>query len=250
MHRFFLTPNEISGDFVIFPEPIARQIARVLRMSVGDTVTVLDDSGWEYTVTLTQVDPRAVHGRITERIWGKAEPVVRLTMYQAALKLDRFEWVLQKGTELGVSRFVPVVTRRTIRRDTSISRNRQDRWMRIVREAAEQSGRSRLPEVCPPTTIEESLRSAPRPAVMAWERENTISLAAGLDRLRDQARAEAVISVFVGPEGGFDQDEVNLALSCGVTTVSLGRRIMRAETATIALVSAVMYDFGEFAPPA
>ena len=169
-------------------------------------------------------------------------------MYQAALKTDKFEWALQKGTELGVSRFVPIVTRRTIPRDTGASANRQDRWHRIIREAAEQSGRSKLPELSPPTGLEEALRSAPQPAVMAWEREDSFSLDAALDRLRDLARSRASISTFVGPEGGFDPDEVDLAVSCGVSTVSLGRRVLRAETAAIALVSAIMYDLGELAP--
>ncbi len=248
MHRFFLAPNEIAEDRVLFPAPAARQIARVLRMSTGDTVTALDNSGWEYTVELTQVGPRSARGSITERRRGKAEPAMHLTMYQAALKTDKFEWALQKGTELGVSRFVPIVTRRTIRRDAGASANRQDRWHRIIREAAEQSGRSKLPELSPPTGLEEALRSAPQPAVMAWEREAAFSLDAALDRLRDLARSRASISTFVGPEGGFDPDEVDLAVSCGVSTISLGRRILRAETAAVALVSAIMYEFGELAP--
>ena len=144
MHRFFVSPSDISGNAVSFPPNLSRQISRVLRMSPGDEVAVLDDTGWEYTISLSAVAPTQAEGRITGRLRGSGEPDVRLTLYQAMIRPARFEWALQKCTELRVSRFVPIVTRRTTHGQRDVSANRMERWRRIIREAAEQSGRSRL----------------------------------------------------------------------------------------------------------
>ena len=187
MHRFFVSPSDISGNAVSFPPDLSRQISRVLRMSPGDEVTVLDDTGWEYAVSLSAIAPAQAEGRITDgRRIGYGEPAIRLTLYQAMIRPERFEWALQKCTELGVSHFVPVVTRRTSRGHGTVSANRMERWRRIIREAAEQSGRSRLPELDNPQTLEEALESAPRPALMAWEGETHQSLKSTLERLQRQ----------------------------------------------------------------
>ena len=115
MHRFFVIPERIAGDLVEFPPDLSRQMDRVLRMNAGDSVIALDNTGYEYGVTLSSVDSDRTLGRVTNRSPGSGEPHVHLTLYQAAMKSDRFEWVLQKGTELGVGRFVPMVTLRTMR---------------------------------------------------------------------------------------------------------------------------------------
>ncbi len=248
MHRFFVSPDRIGDDAVTFPPDLSRQIARVLRMAPGDEVIALDDSGREYTVALSVVEARRAEGRITGRREGRGEPTIRLTFYLAMVRPERFEWALQKCVEIGVSRFVPVITLRTERRHTEISDNRRERWGRIIREAAEQSGRSRLPTLADPQTLEDALRSAPRPALMAWEEETRGSLKSTLQHWRSEASGSGAMSVFVGPVGGLDPQEVELARGLGVETIGLGARILRSETAAVVLTTIVMHELGELEP--
>ena len=248
MHRFFISPERIAGDLVEFPPDLSHQMDRVLRMSAGDSVIALDNTGYEYAVTLSSVDSNRTLGRVTNRSLGSGEPHVHLTLYQAAMKSDRFEWVLQKGTELGVGRFVPVVTLRTMRRDAIQSSNRRARWLRIIREAAEQSERSILPELGEPVSLEEALDRAPRPMILAWEQESERSMRSAFDGLSESCPIQQEMSAFVGPVGGFDPEEIAMARSRGAVTVSLGRRVLRAETAAIVLVTAIMHELGELGP--
>lgn len=248
MHRFFVSPSHISGNAVSFPQDLSRQISRVLRMSPGDEVIVLDNTGGQYTVSLSAIAPTQTEGRITGRRAGCGEPAIRLTLYQAMIRPERFEWVLQKCTELGVSHFVPIVTRRTFHGQGSVSANRMERWRRIIREAAEQSGRSRLPELDNPQTLEDTLETAPRPVLMAWEGETQQSLKSTLEHWRDQTAVSDNVSIFIGPEGGFEWSEVKIAQGLGVETVGMGRRILRSETAAVALTTVIMYEWGELTP--
>ncbi len=248
MHRFFVSPSDISGNAVSFPPDLSRQISRVLRMSQGDEVVVLDDTGWEYAVSLSAIAPTRTEGRITGRRIGYGEPAVRLSLYQAMIRPERFEWALQKCTELGVSHFVPVVTRRTIRRYMEVSDRRHERWQRIIREAAEQSGRSKLPILDRPQSLQQAVQSAPRPSLIAWEDETRRSLKSTLEHWRDETAVSGNVSIFVGPEGGFDSDEVRLARERDVESIGLGKRVLRSETAAIALVTAIMYEMGELTP--
>ena len=248
LYRFFVSPERIVGDVVEFPPDLSRQMHRVLRMSVGDPVIVLDNSGKEYAVSLLSVDSDRTLGRITDRSLGSREPHFHLTLYQAAMKSDRFEWVLQKGTELGVGRFVPMITLRTMHRDASPSATRRARWMRIIREAAEQSERSVLPELGEPVSLDEGLDHAPRPMILAWEQEKTVSMKSAFGGLSELWAEGRKLSAFVGPVGGFDSEEIEMARSRGAVTVSLGQRVLRAETAAIVLVTAIMHELGELGP--
>ena len=132
MHRFFVPPESISDGRAALSGDQARQIARVLRQSPGDSIILLDNSGQEYDVLLTAVSLRLVEGRVTQQRFGLGELDTKITLYQALLKRDRFDLVLQKGTELGVSTFVPIVTERTVARASEGRRadSRLDRWQR------------------------------------------------------------------------------------------------------------------------
>ena len=116
MHRFYVPPQSIEQDHVALPKAVARQLSRVLRANSGDCIVVFDNSGFEYDVTLESVDSRTATGRITNRRKNLAEPEMKIALYQGTLKSDRFEYVLQKGTEVGISAFVPVVCTRSIAR--------------------------------------------------------------------------------------------------------------------------------------
>ena len=156
-HRFFVNKNQIRGENVILTGSQARQIHSVLRLRKGDRIHILDNEGWQYEVELLTVNPdreavaqrHQVTGHIATKSAASGEPAARLTLYQSLLKQDKFEWVLQKGTELGVFSFVPLITERTIVRQTKLKQNKLARWQRIIREAAEQSGRGANPNTLP-----------------------------------------------------------------------------------------------------
>ena len=246
MHRFFVSPEDIAGPGVTLTGPVAAQLARVLRSRAGDRIVLLDDSGWEYRVTLETVAPRMVTGTITDRVRGEGEPGIPIVLYQAVLKADRFEYVLQKGTELGVSAFVPVLCARSIPNGISWASKREPRWRSIVREAAEQSRRCRLPRIGPAVDFAEACDRFDGDGLVPWEGETSESLKAALRQIKGRTRPTRLpVGIFTGPEGGFTDREIAYARSRGIVAVTLGKRILRAETAPIAAVSAVLYEFGD-----
>ena len=246
MHRFFVPPSNIEGERATLTADASRQLARVLRAMPGDGIIVLDDSGYEYAVTLDNVNPRATCGVINDRYRGKGETRLAITLYQGLMKADRFEYVLQKGTELGISRFVPIVSERTVARNV-ISHNRLERWHRIMREAAEQSGRCRLPALGDTLSFIEVCDSITGPAVIGWESERDTGIKDVLLRHKADMDSAQSISIVIGSEGGLTEEEVRYALDCGIAAVSLGRRVLRAETAGIVAATAVLYEMGELA---
>jgi len=247
MHRFFLTEHTISEEQPVDLSPLARQLARVLRLQPGAQIEVLDSQGNACLVEIVSLSPRAGSGRVLARRAVESEPAVRLTLYQCSLKADKFEWVLQKGTELGVSRFVPVISRRSIVRPASALRRKYERWRTIIREAAEQSGRGRLPDLADPLAFIQALESAPGCRLLPYEGADDEPPAPGLgDAVREQCIAPPpAVSLLIGPEGGFEPAEIDQARAAGWTIATLGPRILRAETAALATVSVIMDRLGE-----
>ena len=238
-HRFFVPAEWLQNDQVQLKGQVARQIARVLRMSPGDQVVLLDNSGTEYVTELRRFSNDAVEGHVVSTSRGQGEPNTHIVLHQALLKGDKFEWVLQKGTELGVSAFVPLLSRRSVPQPQR-TEGQHGRWTRIVTEAAEQSGRALLPEVRPVVTLEEACKGTSEDlALMPWEAEEECSLRSALGRI-----TQGRVSLFIGPEGGWDAEEVALARDRGILPVTMGRRILRAETAAIAAITVVMYSRG------
>lgn len=248
MHRFFIPPAWIRGEIVLLGDDVAHQLRHVLRLRPGARIVVLDDRGWEYEVELLTVEHKAARGTICERRPAGGEPAVQVTLAQALLKKDNFEWVLQKGTEIGVTRFVPLITARTVAAgDEGISPAKRERWARIVREAAEQSRRGALPVIEAPSTLSAALNSLSADLMLiAWEEERATSLRDTLAPLREVDAPQ--VTIFVGPEGGFTAEEVAQAQACGAVAVSLGARILRAETAATAAALLVLYELGALEP--
>ncbi len=257
MHRFFVQPDQIDGESVTLTGDAARQIFRVLRLRPGDRIVVLDDSGWEYFVDLSSVSAKEVTGRIVEKALNETEPSIAVTLYQAMIRPEKFEFVLQKATELGVSQIVPVICERSQRNSDGnrLSPTRKQRWDKIITEAAEQCGRGRRPTLSDPLEFADACAKSAQPAVIPWEAEDSLSIKAALQSLRPvrtdvnaHTRTSTdirQISIFIGPEGGFTQGEIQVAHEAGVRSVTLGKRILRSETASIAAVTMVMYELGE-----
>ncbi len=246
MHRFFIPPSHINDLQVTFPDDISHQITHVLRLGAGDQVGVLDNSGLLYQVRLQGGAPGfSLRGKIVDRQTVTSEPEVHLALYFGLTSREKVEWILQKGTEIGASAFCPFISARTLVKSPDISLKKQARWVRIIREAAEQSGRGRLPVLKPVTTLQEGVDDAQRSFglnLIAWEEasESSTSLAAAL-----QGQPVKALSLFVGPEGGFSAEEVNQAVKTGFRVVSLGARILRMETAAIVLPAVVLYQLGQ-----
>lgn len=244
VHRFFVPPSHIESGRVTLTADASRQLARVLRARPGDRIVALDDSGYEYAVTLNAVSYQRAAGVITDRYVGNGETQLSITLYQGLMKADRFEYVLQKGTELGISRFVPIISERTVARKV-ITPNRLKRWSKIMREAAEQAGRCRLPALEDAIDFEEACDTVSKPAIIGWELERDTDIKSTLLRQKADIERAQSISVVIGSEGGLTDAEVAYALGRGIVPISMGRRILRAETAGIIAAAAALYEMGE-----
>ncbi len=245
MRRFFVAPGSLPagahpGREVSLGAGLAHRLGRVLRLKPGDRV-VLAGGGRDLEVELTAVSPRSVSAAVVAEVASPPEPAIELVLYQSLIRAQRFDLVLEKGTELGVSRFVPLVSERSQGRPERES-GRIERWRRIVLEAAEQCGRGRAPEVGKPSSLAEALAGAPGLRLLPWEGERAQGLRSVLRGLSEKP---AAVSLFIGPEGGFSEGEVGLARKHGAATVSLGRRILRSETAGIVAAAVVMHEVGE-----
>jgi 16S rRNA (uracil1498-N3)-methyltransferase len=234
--RFFVSPAALCGDMVQLEDAaLAHQLARVLRLGPGDHVLLLDGLGEACAVELTELSRDAVAGRVTSRGPAGNEPSVALQLYLALMRPERFEWALQKGVELGARRLVPVQFARSLPADRAEAK-KLERWRRIVREAAEQSCRGLLPELAAPMPFAAACAEAAAlgPAALLYEGEGA--------HLRDRLREPpAILSLLSGPEGGITPEEVELAAAQGIPPVSLGPRILRAETAPVAAAAMVLY---------
>ena len=249
MHRFFLPPSNIEKDAVYFPTEISRQIATVLHLRVGQQVVVLDNAGSEYEIELEIVAPRTTQGRILNTRAAEGEPRTLLTLYLGLTQREKFEWMLQKCTEIGAAAFVPVISSRSLVQSSVESRSKLTRWRRILQEAAEQSGRGRIPTLAAPLRWNEALehfQSQSAPGLIAWEGEKTMRISTALDILQDaESTAAPRLALFIGPEGGYSEEEVAQARGSGLVPVTLGKRILRMETAAIAAAAILLHELEE-----
>src|SRR5438477_4933246 len=232
--------------YVALPEKIAHQVRDVLHLGMGEQVLLLDNSGDEFLAAIVKSGRAGVEVQVRERRKGKSESTVRIVLCQGLLKSARFEWILEKGTELGVAVFAPVLCRRSMAGLEEAGAAKIQRWQRIIQEAAEQCGRARVPELLPIRPLLHALNDIPRGALafMPWEEELGQSLREGLEGMATSGAEPTTVVLFIGPEGGLMAEEVMLARRHGVRVVTLGPRILRAETAALAAVANVMYALG------
>jgi len=247
--RFLLSGMAlVPGAELTLPDEIAHQARDVLRLGSGATLRLLDGAGGEYPAEIVHVARREVTARVGERQEGLPQPAVRLTLCLGLLKAARFEWALQKGTELGVATFQPLVTERAVAATEEFGAARRRRYERIVAEALEQCGGAWLPELAAPRALEEALAAAPAEAIrlIPWEEEAAAPLTATLRAVaaRRAGEAQPDVWLYIGPEGGFSAREVALARAAGALPVTLGPRILRAETAAIVAAALAMDALG------
>ncbi len=246
MHRFFIRPDQFDEHEIIFTGDIAHQMSRVLRFRTGDQVIVLDNSGFEYLVTLYLTDPTLIKGVLIDKMRSITEPRSKITLYQSVLKTNKFELVLQKGTELGVSVFSPTYFSRSNAafKATQQTNMRTERWQKIIREAAEQSGRGRLPLLNKPTEFKHVTKNLNGLSIIPFEHESDTTLREILINWSCDRNSNN-INVFIGPEGGFTSDEIEHARDNGIIPVTLGPRILRSETAGLITSGIILYQLGD-----
>lgn len=251
MHRFFVPPSWVRGNRVTMTGPQAHQIARVLRMQVGDTVIILDNSGWEIETNLVSVDGQVVEGRVVRRRLNEAEPRTKVSLYQSVLKGRHFELILQKCTELGIVEFVPIIADRCVMSHLEDVEKKRIRWELIIQEAAEQSRRGRKPALRAATLLAQACERVRRPgglSLIPWEEEHHTSIGAALSAAASatgQGTAPFAINLFVGPEGGFTLEEISLARHFGLIPVTMGPRILRADTAGLVASAVILHQLGD-----
>lgn len=243
MTRFFVSPEELSGEFLVLTGENAAH-AKVLRIKCGEKVIVCDGQGRECVCTVSDVSAGQIGLVMTEKTESKAEAAVKASVYMAFSKGDKLEHVIQKATELGAFEIVAFPSARCVSKpdDKSLSK-KLERWKKIAASAAEQSGRGRIPDVVVLGSYTEALSRAALAdiSVLFYENERARTLRAALTE-----RKYSTISLLTGPEGGLEPAEVQTAIDAGLQVCTLGRRILRCETAPLCALSAVMYDSGEF----
>lgn len=239
MRRFFA---DTSNDHVIITGSDAHHITDVLRLKEGDEVIVCSGDGYDCVTKLTSFSKEEVCGEILSRVPSSGEPAVSIKIFQCLPKGDKFELIIQKAVELGVSGIVPVMSRRCVTKLTSDkAKSKTERWNKIAESAAKQSGRGLIPTVFPPVSFNDAVDMMMQVdlSVVAYELEQERSLK---DLLETHPEIKSV-NVFIGPEGGIDDEEILKLKKAGAISVSLGQRILRTETAPLAVISNIIYHY-------
>jgi 16S rRNA (uracil1498-N3)-methyltransferase len=244
MTRFFIPATQIRGDRVTLEGGDHHHLLNVLRKSTGDEIEIFNGKGEGYIARIVEIYSGHTVAAIVKSTGKQTEPRIAIRLVQSLPKSDKFEWILQKNTELGVSDFLPVISERSlIKLDAAAQIKKRERWEKIIKEAAEQSGRGVIPRLQPVLEWRELLGAFPSGLVLLpWEGEQDRSLK---DVLGATAAIPDELSVIIGPEGGFARTEVERLRDLGAVTVTLGPRILRTETAGLVAVAAILYHYGE-----
>lgn len=238
MRRFFA---DTSSDNVIISGTDAHHITDVLRLKEGEKIICCGGDGCDCITLLTSVSNDKVYGDVVERTPSSAEPPVKIRLFQGMPKGDKFEYIIQKTVELGVSEIVPVETKRSIVKiPPAKAKAKTERWNKIAESAAKQSGRGLIPVVTEPMDFKktaEIFADCDLP-IVAYELENKTSL----KKVLLKNTFAKTVNIFIGPEGGIDDSEIDALKKSGAISVTLGPRILRTETAPLAVLSNIIYQ--------
>ena len=249
MYHFFVEPGQVHEDYVEILGGDVNHMKNVLRMKPGEEITVSDGFGHEYGCKVTLLEEDAVRAEILECREVSVELPSELVLYQCLPKGDKMELIIQKAVELGAARVVPVASRRcVVKLDQKKAESKRKRWQAIAESAAKQSGRAVIPEVGPVVSFKEALKDAERldirliPYECADElltKEGQTPMEQTRRLLMDMKRGQSV-GIFIGPEGGLEKEEVATAMEAGTRPITLGKRILRTETAGLCILSVLM----------
>ena len=238
MYHFFVEKEQVGEQLVTITGPDVNHIKNVLRMKPGEVIGVSERGGRALLCEIESLSGEAVAARIVSEGEGVELPV-QVYLYQGLPKGDKLELVIQKAVELGVYRVIPVATRRSIvKLDKKKEESRVRRWNAISETAAKQSGRGMIPEVSGVVSFKEALEQTKDFEIKLIPYENARGMARTRELL-DSVRPGDRVAVFIGPEGGFEEEEVAMAVEAGAEPVTLGQRILRTETAGLAMLAAL-----------
>jgi 16S rRNA (uracil1498-N3)-methyltransferase len=242
MPTYFITSSQIQGESIHIVGPLLKHLKDALRVKQGEPLTLVDEQRQRYLTQVNRVSSQLLVARIIERLKPAPPPPLYLTLAQGIIKGKKMDWIMQKATEIGVNQIIPLLTSRTVVRLEGLrARHQQERWQTIAREAAQQSGQDEAPEVQPVCSFSDFIRSTDHQlCLILWEGETGQSLE---NELSSQKGLKSV-TVLVGPEGGFGQEEVEEAKNRGFRTIHLGKRILRTETASLVTLSILQYLWG------
>ena len=243
MTRFFVEPEELRQDMILLTGENAAH-AKVLRLKAGEEVLVCDGQGMECLCSVDGQLGNDYQLKVMLLRESVSEAHVKVSVYMALPKSDKLEHVIQKATELGACEIVTFPTSRCVSRpDEKSLKKKLERWQKIAASAAEQSGRGRIPEVIVLNSYDQALERASKAdmPIVFYENEHATTLQQAL-----KANPYETVSILSGPEGGFEESEIEQARNAGFRICTLGKRILRCETAPLCGLSAVMYDAGEF----
>ncbi|MBO8434565.1 MAG: 16S rRNA (uracil(1498)-N(3))-methyltransferase [Tyzzerella sp.] len=243
MPRFFVSPENINGETITISGDDAKHIKSVLRMREGEGITVCDCLGTDYECKVNSFVDREVIVDIVSKSLSDTEPNTKVTLFQGLPKSDKMELIIQKCVELGIDEIVPVYTERCIvkldKKDKEAKKI--ERWQKISESAAKQSGRGKIPKIQPVVTFKEAVSMAKNfdGAIIPYENEKDRGLREFVKDFEGKS-----VAIFIGPEGGFSTEEIELSTNSGIKPITLGKRILRTETAGLCTLSILIYELG------
>ncbi len=248
MNHFFVQPDAVSleadgnSGFVFLTGGDVNHIQNVLRMKSGEELLLSNGEGEDFHCVIERFEEERIVCRIVDRMASLTEPSLKITLFQALPKADKMELIIQKAVELGVFSICPVETSRSVvKYDEKKQKNKRERWQKIAESAAKQSRRGIIPEVMPICRFSDALKKAGEEDRILIPYENFKDMKA-TKTILSEIRPDAHIGIFIGPEGGFAEEEVAQAIKAGAEPISLGRRILRTETAPLMLLSVLLFQ--------
>lgn len=238
MHRFYVTTDQIKGDHITITGSDFNHIKNVLRMKQGDEIVICNGQGKDCYCIIDKVSEGVITAKIESEKDTGTELKQKITLFQGMPKKDKMELIIQKAVELGVYEIIPVMTKRVVVKleDKKKEDKKLERWQSIAEEAAKQSGRGIIPKVRPVQSYKEAIASAKQLGMGIVPYENASGMGKTKDLMSSMSKYDS-IGVFIGPEGGFEESEIELALQNQIHPITLGKRILRTETAGLAVLS-------------
>ena len=244
MPKFFIDKSDIKDKKITITGQDAVHITKVLRTEVGEVLTLCDGEGTDFSAKVSACSKDSVSLDILESYECLSEPGVSVTLFQGLPKQGKMDYIIEKCTELGIARIVPVATKRSVVKinDKKSEEKKLERWRKIAAESVKQCGRGKIPEVTDVMSVAQAIEFSKSLdlTIAAYECEKEFSIKSALS-----SQSPKSVGIFIGPEGGLDDDEVKMFLSSDIKTVTLGKRILRTETAGHTVLTAVMYEFNE-----
>lgn len=249
MPKFFISSNQIkdNNEVVIIGEDV-KHISNVLRMKPEDEVQVCNaETSINYLISLEKFEKDKIYGKILKEIKSEAESSVNVNIFQGVPKSDKMELIIQKSTELGVKEITPVDMIRCVSKVSQKDEKKKlERWQKISEVAAKQSGRDIIPVINKINTIEDICKKINEydMIIVPYEKAENMSLKDAIESIKKMNKINLSIGIVIGPEGGFDESEIEKLKTSGAMIITLGKRILRTETVALAMVSVIMYELG------